>query len=157
MFTLFDIGEEATHPLKSWCVYYISLCWLLIPVCSLRRLMMTTSRTGTRDFRWPWSAAHCFRRLGLDVAVVEGLVDGVLGLDTVAVPNGRLCWSQHCFCFLMWERWIWRFYGEARDRRQWGWSAMWLVMFQLSIDLSHSNICQLRWKSPKVIKNLLTL
>ena len=91
MFTLFHIGEEATHPLKSWCVYYISFCWLLIPVCSLRRLMMTTSRTGTRDFRWPWSAAHCFRRLGLAVAVVEGLVDGVLGLDTVAVPNGRLC------------------------------------------------------------------
>ena len=53
--------------------------------------MMTTSRTGTRDFRWPWSAAHCFRRLGLAVAVVEGLVDGVLGLDTVAAPNGRLC------------------------------------------------------------------
>ena len=92
MFTLFDIGEEATHPLKSWCVYYISLCWLLIPVCSLRRLlMMTTSRTGTRDFRWPGSAGYCFRRLALDVAAVEGLVDGVLGLDTVAAPSGRLC------------------------------------------------------------------
>ena len=54
-------------------------------------MMMTTSCTGTRDFRWPGSAGYCFRRLTLDVAAVEGLVAGVLGLDTVAVPSGRLC------------------------------------------------------------------
>ena len=159
MFTLFDISEEATHPLKSWCVYYISLCWLLIPVCSLRRLMMmTTSRTGTRDFRWPGSAGYCFRKLGWNVAAVEGLVAGVLGLDTVAAPNGRLCWAQHCFCFFICERWIWRLYGEARDRRQWGWSAMWLYWYCIVPNFPfHSNICQLRWKFPKVIKLLKSI